>query len=139
MLPGGYFADPRTWLYVPVTSSLLSYTMTLPGVFDTVPVSGVINAPLWTLRFEAICYVALGLFALAGLLTTRFRARLTLATILGFYLVVTYATGLRDQSAAVDSMSRFAFDFFLGGAFYILPTRSGSTSAWRSCSASSQW
>jgi peptidoglycan/LPS O-acetylase OafA/YrhL len=120
---GGYFADPRTWLYVPVTSSLLSYTMTLPGVFDTVPLSGIINTPLWTLRYEAICYVALGLFALAGLLATRYRAGLTLAAILCVYLAVTYATDLRSQSASIDSMSRFAFDFLLGGAFYIFADR----------------
>ncbi|MGH6832517.1 MAG: acyltransferase family protein, partial [Methyloceanibacter sp.] len=33
-----YFTDPRTWLYVPVTASLITHSMTLPGVFDTVPV-----------------------------------------------------------------------------------------------------
>jgi peptidoglycan/LPS O-acetylase OafA/YrhL len=61
-----YFTDPRTWLYVPVTASLMSYTMTLPGVFETVPVSGAIDNPLWTLRYEAICYVLLALFALTA-------------------------------------------------------------------------
>jgi peptidoglycan/LPS O-acetylase OafA/YrhL len=50
-----YFTDPRTWLYVPVTASLIAHSMTLPGVFETVPVSGVIDSPLWTLRYEAVC------------------------------------------------------------------------------------
>ena len=114
-----YFTDPRTWLYVPVTASLMSYTMTLPGVFETVPVAGAVDNPLWTLRYEAICYVLLALFALAGLLATRFRAGLLLALIFAGYALVTYGTGWRGESAALDSMSRFAFDFFLGGAFYI--------------------
>lgn len=134
-----YFTDPRTWLYVPVTASLMSYTMTLLGVFETVPVSGAIDNPLWTLRYEAICYVLLALFALVGLLATRFRAGLLLSLIFAGYAVVTYATGWRGESAALDSMSRFAFDFFLGGAFYFSRIRSGSISGWRSCSPSSPW
>jgi peptidoglycan/LPS O-acetylase OafA/YrhL len=105
-----YFTDSRVWLYVPVAASLLSYTMTLPGVFETVPVSGAIDNPLWTLRYEAICYVLLALFALVGLLATLFRAGLLLSLIFAGYAVVTYATGWRGESAALDSMSRFAFD-----------------------------
>jgi peptidoglycan/LPS O-acetylase OafA/YrhL len=118
-----YFSDPRTWLYVPVTASLISYTMTLPGVFETVPVAGVIDNPLWTLRYEAVCYAMLAVLSLAGLLATRFRAGATLALIFAGYAFVTYVTGWRAQSAAIDSLSRFAFDFFLGGALYIFADR----------------
>jgi peptidoglycan/LPS O-acetylase OafA/YrhL len=114
-----YFTDPRTWLYVPATASLITHTMTLPGMFDTVPVSGVIDSPLWTLRYEAVCYVLLALFALLGLLATRLRASLTLALVLCFYLIATFAMSWRAESAALDSMSRFALDFFLGAAFYV--------------------
>ena len=31
-----YFSDPRPWLYVPLSSSLITHSLTLPGVFDTV-------------------------------------------------------------------------------------------------------
>jgi peptidoglycan/LPS O-acetylase OafA/YrhL len=92
-------------------------------VFDTVPVSGVIDSPLWTLRYEAICYVLLALFALAGGLATRFRATVTLALVLGFYLFVTFATSWRADSAAIDCMARFVLGFFLGGAFYVFADR----------------
>ena len=32
-----YFTDPRPWLFVPLTSTLITHTLTLPGVFDNVP------------------------------------------------------------------------------------------------------
>jgi peptidoglycan/LPS O-acetylase OafA/YrhL len=114
-----YLADPRTWLFVPLTASLITHSMTLPGVFDAVPVSGVIDPPLWTLRYETMCYMLLALFALVGALATRFRSTLTLALVFGFYLFVTFATPWRAEVAAVDSMTRFILGFFLGGAFYV--------------------
>ena len=116
---GDYFTDPRPWLFVPLTTSLITHSMTLPGVFEQVPESGVIDPPLWTLRYETMCYVLLALFALVGALATRFRATLTLAVILGAYAFITFATSWRGDSSAIDSAARFVLDFFLGGAFYV--------------------
>jgi peptidoglycan/LPS O-acetylase OafA/YrhL len=115
---GDYFGDARPWLFVPLTASLITHSLTLPGVFEHVPESGVIDPPLWTLRYETMCYVLLALFALAGALTTRLRATLTLVLIFGFYLLVTFATSWREDSSAIDSAARFVLCFFLGGAFY---------------------
>jgi peptidoglycan/LPS O-acetylase OafA/YrhL len=114
-----YFSDPRPWLYVPLTASLITHSLTLPGVFETVPVSGVIDAPLWTLRYETMCYVLLAIFAVLGMLATKTRTGLTLALILAVYLVITFATPLRGEIAAVDSATRFVFGFFVGGALYL--------------------
>jgi peptidoglycan/LPS O-acetylase OafA/YrhL len=114
-----YFSDPRPWLYVPLTASLITHSLTLPGVFETVPVSGVIDAPLWTLRYETMCYVLLAIFAVLGMLATKTRAGLTLALILAVYIVITFATPLRGEIAAVDSATRFVFGFFVGGALYL--------------------
>jgi peptidoglycan/LPS O-acetylase OafA/YrhL len=114
-----YFTDPRTWLFVPLTASLITHSMTLPGVFETVPQAGVIDPPLWTLRYEVMCYGALGVFALAGLFATRFRAAFTLAAVFGIYLFVTFATSWRDESTVIDSASRFVLGFFLGGGLYL--------------------
>lgn len=114
-----YFTDPRTWLYVPVTASLITHAMTLPGVFDSVPVSGVIDSPLWTLCYEAACYLLLAVFALAGGLASRSRATVTLALVFLFYLFVTFATPWRAESAPIDSTARFVLGFFVGGALYI--------------------
>ena len=114
-----YFSDPRPWLYVPLTASLITHSLTLPGVFDTVPEAGVIDAPLWTLRYETMCYVLLALFAVLGMLATRTRAGLTLALILAVYVIVTFATPWRGEYAAIDSAMRFVLGFFVGGALYL--------------------
>jgi peptidoglycan/LPS O-acetylase OafA/YrhL len=120
---GEYFTDPRPWLFVPLTASLVTHSMTLPGVFEQVPESGVIDPPLWTLRYETVCYVLLALFALVGVLATRFRATLTFAAILGLYAFVTFATSWRADIGAIDSATRFFLDFFLGGAFYLFANK----------------
>jgi peptidoglycan/LPS O-acetylase OafA/YrhL len=114
-----YFSDPRTWLYVPLTASLVTHSLTLPGVFEHVPEAGLIDPPLWTLRYETACYILLAAFAVVGLLATRARASATLAAIFAAYLLVTFATTLRQDIAAVDSMARFVLCFFVGGAFYL--------------------
>jgi peptidoglycan/LPS O-acetylase OafA/YrhL len=129
--PLAYFSDPRPWLYVPVTASLVTHSMTLPGVFDTVPEAGIVNSPLWTLRSEAFCYLLLALFAAAGLFWSRARAGLMLAAMLAVYAAVTFATDWREQSSAIDSTLRFLLDFFLGGArSSFSPSGSGLASAW---------
>ncbi len=114
-----YFTDRRTWLFVPATVSLLTQNHCLPGVFDTLPQPGEINPPLWTLRYETMCYVLLGLFALAGALATRRRVTITLAALLGLYAMVTFATDWREHIAAVTIVCRFVLGFFIGGAFYL--------------------
>jgi peptidoglycan/LPS O-acetylase OafA/YrhL len=114
-----YFTDPRPWLFVPLTSTLITHTLTLPGVFDTVPESRVIDPPLWTLRYETMCYVLLAIFALAGALATRTRATVTVALIFAGYALVTFATDLRQETAPIDSAARFVLGFFIGTAFYL--------------------
>ena len=114
-----YFADARPWLYVPLTASLLTHSLTLPGVFEHVPESGVIDPPLWTLRYESMCYVLLAIFAVVGLLATRARASLALAGLFAAYALVTFATPWREEFGGVDSAARFVLCFFIGGAFYL--------------------
>ena len=118
-----YFSDPRPWLFVPLTASLITHTLTLPGVFDAVPESGVIDPPLWTLRYESMCYVLLAVFAGLGMLATRGRAALTLALIFGGYVFVTFTTSLRGDISAIDSLARFVLCFFVGGALYLFADR----------------
>lgn len=118
-----YFSDPRPWLYVPLTASLVTHTMTLPGLFDAVPEEGIVNSPLWTLRYEAFCYLLLALFAMAGLFWTRARTGAGLAAIFALYALVTFATDWREQSSALNSTMRFLLDFFLGAALYVYADR----------------
>jgi len=113
-----YFSDLKAWIYVPLTGFLVSHSETLPGVFETGREQGVVNSPLWTLRYEALCYAILAVLGLAGALLHR-RVVYSLAGLLAAYLLVTFATDLRGQVAAIDSLARFGLSFFLGGALFV--------------------
>lgn len=61
-----YFGDPQTYRYFFLNGSLTGFAGHLPGVFADNPMRAV-NGALWTLRFEAECYIlifALGIFGL---------------------------------------------------------------------------
>lgn len=118
-----YFSDLRTWSYVPLTASLISPTQTLPFVFEALPKDAIINNPLWTLRYEALSYAALGAFGMLGLLSTRTRSFITVFTLLSAYLIVTTATDLRDHSPFLDSLMRFWLCFFLGALVFLVGDR----------------
>ncbi len=114
-----YFADFSAWAYVPLTASLATPMATLPGVFAHVPVANIVNSPLWTLRYEATCYVLLGLLAVSGALFSR-RVVYTLAGLLAAYLLITFATPWRAENVGIDSLSRFGLSFFIGAGLYAL-------------------
>ncbi len=118
-----YFSDMRTWLYVPLTASLLSPAQTLPFVFDALPRESIVNNPLWTLRYEALSYGALGLIGLVGLLSSRTRAVATTLAFVGIYVIVTTATDWRNHSPFIDSLMRFWLCFFLGSMVYLVADR----------------
>jgi peptidoglycan/LPS O-acetylase OafA/YrhL len=67
MDPMAFFAHPMTSIYVAKTSLLMTASAPLPGVFETLPVARHVNGSLWTLKYEALCYVGLALFGLLRL------------------------------------------------------------------------
>lgn len=63
-----YFSSPQTWIYLKnITTSL---SPSLPGVTNYEG-GTVVNSPLWTLRFEWLCYLLLAGASLLGLLGRR--------------------------------------------------------------------
>jgi peptidoglycan/LPS O-acetylase OafA/YrhL len=68
---GAYFADPQTWRYLVANLFILPMKYDLPGVFSHVPEAHVVNGSLWTLRLEVLCYGAVALLGLTGLLRRR--------------------------------------------------------------------
>jgi peptidoglycan/LPS O-acetylase OafA/YrhL len=79
-----YLASPGLYAYLAKTLSLSTGSASLPGVFETVPYSGYVNSSLWTLKYEVICYVGLGVLGLAGLFQPRWR----IAALTGLALMV---------------------------------------------------
>lgn len=112
-----YFSDIRVWLYWPVTS-LLHPDMTLPGVYEGMPNDAEVNAPLWTLRYEAVLYAGVAFIGLFGWLNVRSRFLLFAGFALGVYFSVTYLTNLRSI-AAIDHLMHFGYAFLVGSAFHI--------------------
>lgn len=65
--PIEYFADVRVWKYLFKTMSLATGSAELPGVFVGNPHPSVVNASLWTLKYELLCYVILAAVGAVGL------------------------------------------------------------------------
>lgn len=65
-----YFSDERVWKYILVNASLLSLNtqLFLPGVFESSPIAGYVNGSIWTLPWEMLMYVSLGVLGLLGYL-----------------------------------------------------------------------
>lgn len=111
-----YYGDWRVWAYVPLTS--FAYPdMTLPGVFTALPSQGEVNISIWTLRYEMIAYVLMGIIAALGLLQHRF-----FAVFVGFatlvYLLITYGTTLRGEIPFLLHGFRFGMIFLIGSVLY---------------------
>ncbi len=64
---GAYLTDPMTARFIWVNLSLTDFAGSLPGVFTTHHPPAV-NGSLWTLHYEAACYVLVAVLGVAGLL-----------------------------------------------------------------------
>lgn len=77
-----YVADIRFWEYFGNIVGRIRFE--LPGVFESNPVSGVVNQNLWTLKPEFYCYILMAIMIGVGVLHRRLLfAALTLAVSLG--------------------------------------------------------
>lgn len=110
-----YFADPRTLLY-PFVVPFLFDVATLPGIFQHGFNPGEVNAPLWTIKYELLAYLAFGIAAALGL-TQRRRLVLITTIILGATLTVTLMLHTFEASP-IGSFLRFSFCFALGATAF---------------------
>lgn len=112
--PAAYFTDPRLIQYLTKTLFLTTGAAPLPGVFADVPTSGLVNMSLWTLKYEVLCYVALGLAAAAGAFQPRYRTW-TIAVL----TVIVCGVFLKSPAAAhdytqIDNIRYFTLYFSTG-------------------------
>ena len=66
---GAYFVAPALHAYFLNILGDIHYV--LPGLFASNPVANTVNAQLWTLPYELMCYLAIGGLAVSGLLKRR--------------------------------------------------------------------
>jgi len=112
-----YFSSFDTLVYVPFTT-LLQPDRTLPGVFSNNLNPNEIDAALWTLRYEMICYVGLAALGVLGLLTDRIKFGIVCFAVLFAFLFITFFTHLRDI-AGINHLVHFGLSFFIGTVAFV--------------------
>jgi peptidoglycan/LPS O-acetylase OafA/YrhL len=112
-----YLLDGGLWRYLFVTLGLITANAPLPGVFTHNPVPDIVNLPLWTLKYEAMCYAGLALLGMAGLMRSPRLVTLALTPLLLAWVAV--AANLLTVSGTMESFLRLAFSFGLGTLAYV--------------------
>lgn len=115
-----YFTSSVLPAYLLKTLSLATGSAPLPGVFNELPMPGIVNSSLWTLKFEVLCYAGLALAGLAGLFNAKHRY-LT-ASVLAALLAVVYAADPQPftQHSFTDNVRYFSLYFGTGTLIYLL-------------------
>lgn len=117
-----YFGDFNTWLYpfsVPIN---FQQAATPPLVFQNVPISGAVNNPLWTIKYEVFAYLCLGIFASLGLLRKN-RYSVAALAIAGVLTVSLQPYQDDNGLGALFQAAKFSFCFLLGVVAYLYRTR----------------
>ena len=112
--PQAYALDPALVGYIAKTATLVTASAKLPGVFETVPLTGLVNGSLWTLKFEALCYLALAGFGAFGLLSA---GRRGLATWVLVGVIVAASIALPTETtrySTIENVAYFAIPFSIG-------------------------
>ena len=119
--PGSFWTGENIGNFLASTILMFKAGSTLEGVFATNPWPGVVNIPIWTIKFEIICYASLAvLMLLAGLLRlSPFQRRLMLVVLLAASAAVMMWQGDAGQFDFAGNLARFFFAFYLGvGAWF---------------------
>ena len=112
-----YFSSRETWLY-PLTVWLeFQHTAPPPKVLESVPISGAINNPLWTIKYEIFAYVGLGLVAVSGLLRFGWFLAALLSTSLALTIILR-PFEISDGWGALFQAAKFGSCFLLGVVAY---------------------
>ncbi|WP_323761607.1 acyltransferase [Maricaulis sp.] len=113
-----YWAQSQTWLFPLKLISQADPMAGLPGVFDASPMGAHMNGPLWTIRYELMAYVGVGLLMLVGLYRQNAQVLLWTALTLAFGMVVeTFGySGIGEET--IGTLARFAPAFMVGAAFH---------------------
>ncbi len=111
-----YFGDSGTWAFVARNITLLSVQFHLPGVYEELPYTAV-EGSIWTLLYEALCYVGLFGLGVFGLLGRPLAMGAVFAGFLVLYLGVRIAD--LDLHTKIDNLITLALPFGVGTAFYI--------------------
>ena len=119
--PSDYWTIANVGQFLARTVLLFAVGVGLDGVFADNPMPGSINIPIWTIRFEVICYITLMVFmAAVAVLRLRGPARLIpVFAVLAVSAMVITVSGEPEHFGFAAQLARFAFVFYLGVALWI--------------------
>ena len=111
-----YLADAQLWRFINGTLTSFKSVSFLPGVFTGNPLASPMGT-VWTLKYEALCYVGVLVAGLAGLMAHR-------RIVLGLWAALVVATVLReiatpDGPKGVETALRLPLIFLTGGLAYL--------------------
>lgn len=112
--PADYFTSRGIIAFIPQVLSLLRTDIPLPGVNTPVPGDLGINAPLWTLKYEVICYISLATLGMLGLLTASRRFTIAISLIMGMLMLASLFPFAHDPTHPWVHLVRFGLCFGFG-------------------------
>lgn len=118
---GASYSFPSALTYVITNLPLSAQFVSQKGIESTllgIPVAGVWNGPLWTLFWEACCYLLVGV--LVSVVPSRWLRPVVVAMFLvGTSLVILTTAGLLDVSPQVGAVFPLFVAFFAGALAYL--------------------
>lgn len=110
--------------YVLKNSAVWMFKFDIGGTPHDIPVSGIWNGSLWTLGWEVLCYIAVVVFGITGLLSRRWFVPLVLVLALSWSILLPPWGGIHAIAA---NAARFAVMFSAGALIYqcrnVIPAR----------------
>ena len=117
--PTEYFHAAGLYRYLALTLGLVTANAPLPAVFTHNPVPDIVNLPLWTLKYESLCYLGLALLGLLGVMRSARLATAVLALPMLAWVAVAAFPEYLHPDPMLLSFLRLAFSFGLGTLAYI--------------------
>ncbi|MFN8358355.1 MAG: acyltransferase [Candidatus Kapaibacterium sp.] len=118
---GVFEATDSALSYVYLNMLLFIKQWTIAGLPSTTPISG-LNGSLWTLIHEFLCYLAVGIVGVLGLLRKRWTLILTVICLWMVQLVRLHAPSWVPMITGhpfIEEFIRLACTFFCGAALYV--------------------
>ena len=117
--PSEFWQPLNVGLYFAKHAIMYGDAVKLPGVFEDVPVAQAINSPLWTLRFELMCYISLAALMLAlgylkNTLNLSIRPTVSAIFVMGLSAVWLVKPPYYSDFSFLDHLARFFFAFYFG-------------------------
>jgi peptidoglycan/LPS O-acetylase OafA/YrhL len=120
---GDYLASPDLYAYLVGTMSLVTTDGPLPGVFDSLPEAGIVNVPLWTLKYEVLAYALLTIVAVLGIWRNRLLFWIFIVGLISFHAAAEMTHAHPEEHGMVGHLSRFMICFFIGVVAFRLRDR----------------